>query len=155
MRELHHCMYYIHTWCASRTAYLITNGPYLNGHSHSHIKSKPNSTKPNQTNQNQTKPTKPNQTNQTKNKKKAAAPICLFTKTKTQKAAVAGWLSYARRRLWRLVPQSGVGANRRNHLGAWHGADGPPPAGRRPGVPGNPADTGGRPGGSLGPQNEV
>ena len=25
--------------CASRTAYLITNGSYLNGHSHSHFKS--------------------------------------------------------------------------------------------------------------------
>ena len=62
-------MYYIHTWCASRTAYLITNGSYLNGHSHSHFKSKPILTKPNQT----------NQTNQTKYK--VAAPICLFTES--------------------------------------------------------------------------
>ena len=120
---------------------------YLNGHTN------PNGPNPKPNPKPKPKPNKPNQTNQTKPNQ--AAPICLFTKTKTQKAAVAGWLSYARRRLWRLVPQSGVGANRRNHLGALHGADGPPPAGRRPGVPGNPADTGGRPGGSLGPQNEV
>ena len=46
-RGIHHSTYVVCAWCASRTAYLITNGSYLNGHSHSHFKSKPNSTKPN------------------------------------------------------------------------------------------------------------
>ena len=62
-------MYYIHTWCASRTAYLITNGSYLNGTQHPNSIAQKKQKAPITKSPNQTKQ-KTKQPNKTKTKKK-------------------------------------------------------------------------------------
>ena len=76
--ELHHCMHYIHTWCASRTAYLITNGSYLNGTQHPNSIAQKKQKAPITKSPNQTKQkTKQTKTKQNQNQKKESRKLTI------------------------------------------------------------------------------